>query len=186
MYNPACIQHSAQLSSFTKHSSRKWVIIQVVDCYFYAYGMRKMKAPLKAPRMVKRTDHQKVRIHAGAFWSVFNTPRLTLSCFLCVWSKIVEGPHGDLSLLVFCVSGWVYHLYRFLVGCPDQSTLESMTPQERKRQDYIHELIDTEEKYIKDLQLVLEVDKHWSSISHLRIKRSVLSSGGWENLCSLL
>lgn len=32
-----------------------------------------------------------------------------------------------------------------------------MSPKDRKRQDYIHELIDTEEKYVEDLQLVLEV-----------------------------
>lgn len=25
--------------------------------------------------------------------------------FVCAWSKIVEGPYGDLSLLVLCVSG---------------------------------------------------------------------------------
>uniref|UniRef100_A0A671QXV6 Intersectin-2-like n=2 Tax=Sinocyclocheilus anshuiensis TaxID=1608454 RepID=A0A671QXV6_9TELE len=41
--------------------------------------------------------------------------------------------------------------------CTDLSTLDSMSPQERKRQGYIHELIETEEKYIEDLQLVLEV-----------------------------
>uniref|UniRef100_A0A673MGM3 Intersectin-2-like n=1 Tax=Sinocyclocheilus rhinocerous TaxID=307959 RepID=A0A673MGM3_9TELE len=41
--------------------------------------------------------------------------------------------------------------------CTDLSTLDSMSPQERKRQGYIHELIETEEKYNEDLQLVLEV-----------------------------
>uniref|UniRef100_A0A673I8D7 Intersectin-2-like n=1 Tax=Sinocyclocheilus rhinocerous TaxID=307959 RepID=A0A673I8D7_9TELE len=41
--------------------------------------------------------------------------------------------------------------------CADQSTLDSMSPQEKKRQGYIHELIETEEKYNEDLQLVLEV-----------------------------
>lgn len=36
-------------------------------------------------------------------------------------------------------------------------TLDTMTPQERKRQGYIHELIQTEEIYMDDLELVLEV-----------------------------
>lgn len=43
-----------------------------------------------------------------------------------------------------------------------------MTPQERKRQGYIHELIQTEDTYVEDLELVLEVPKknplelkHW-------------------------
>ena len=36
-------------------------------------------------------------------------------------------------------------------------TLDTMTPQERKRQGYIHELIQTEETYLEDLELVLEV-----------------------------
>ncbi|XP_034555103.1 intersectin-2a isoform X2 [Notolabrus celidotus] len=42
-------------------------------------------------------------------------------------------------------------------GCADLMTLDSMTPQERKRQGYIHELIQTEETYVEDLELVLEV-----------------------------
>lgn len=32
-----------------------------------------------------------------------------------------------------------------------------LTPTERKRQGYIHELIVTEENYVNDLQLVTEV-----------------------------
>ena len=32
-----------------------------------------------------------------------------------------------------------------------------MQPAERKRQGYIHELIETEERYVDDLQLVVEV-----------------------------
>ncbi|KAF3849768.1 hypothetical protein F7725_019487 [Dissostichus mawsoni] len=36
-------------------------------------------------------------------------------------------------------------------------SLDTMTPQERKRQGYIHELIQTEETYVEDLELVLEV-----------------------------
>uniref|UniRef100_A0A8C4GRW3 Intersectin-2 n=1 Tax=Dicentrarchus labrax TaxID=13489 RepID=A0A8C4GRW3_DICLA len=41
--------------------------------------------------------------------------------------------------------------------CADLMTLDTMTPQERKRQGYIHELIQTEETYVEDLELVLEV-----------------------------
>ncbi|XP_054474225.1 intersectin-2a [Anoplopoma fimbria] len=42
-------------------------------------------------------------------------------------------------------------------GCADLMTLDTMSPQERKRQGYIHELIQTEETYVEDLELVLEV-----------------------------
>ncbi|XP_047429814.1 intersectin-2a isoform X3 [Mugil cephalus] len=42
-------------------------------------------------------------------------------------------------------------------GCADLMTLDTMTPQERKRQGYIHELIQTEETYLEDLELVLDV-----------------------------
>ncbi|XP_033505114.2 intersectin-2a isoform X3 [Epinephelus lanceolatus] len=42
-------------------------------------------------------------------------------------------------------------------GCADLMTLDTMTPQERKRQGYIHELIQTEETYVDDLELVLDV-----------------------------
>lgn len=41
-------------------------------------------------------------------------------------------------------------------------TLDTMTPQERKRQGYIHELIQTEETYVEDLELVLEVQTNRS------------------------
>ncbi|XP_032877202.1 intersectin-2 isoform X2 [Amblyraja radiata] len=41
--------------------------------------------------------------------------------------------------------------------CADLHCLDSMQPMERKRQGYIHELIQTEERYMEDLQLVLEV-----------------------------
>ncbi|XP_047244036.1 intersectin-2a isoform X3 [Girardinichthys multiradiatus] len=41
--------------------------------------------------------------------------------------------------------------------CADLITLDTMSPQERKRQGYIHELIHTEETYVEDLELVLEV-----------------------------
>uniref|UniRef100_A0A2R9ALM1 Intersectin 2 n=1 Tax=Pan paniscus TaxID=9597 RepID=A0A2R9ALM1_PANPA len=41
--------------------------------------------------------------------------------------------------------------------CADLQTLDTMQPIERKRQGYIHELIQTEERYMADLQLVVEV-----------------------------
>uniref|UniRef100_A0A4W3I9U4 Intersectin 2b n=1 Tax=Callorhinchus milii TaxID=7868 RepID=A0A4W3I9U4_CALMI len=41
--------------------------------------------------------------------------------------------------------------------CADLQSLDTMLPMERKRQGYIHELIQTEERYLEDLQLVLEV-----------------------------
>ncbi|XP_078069025.1 intersectin-2-like isoform X4 [Mustelus asterias] len=41
--------------------------------------------------------------------------------------------------------------------CADLQSLDTMPPMERKRQGYIHELIQTEERYMDDLQLVLEV-----------------------------
>uniref|UniRef100_A0A8B9G982 Intersectin 2 n=1 Tax=Amazona collaria TaxID=241587 RepID=A0A8B9G982_9PSIT len=41
--------------------------------------------------------------------------------------------------------------------CADLQSLDTMQPMERKRQGYIHELIQTEERYMNDLQLVLEV-----------------------------
>ena len=46
-------------------------------------------------------------------------------------------------------------------GCANLSSLETMSPQERKRQGYIHELMETEEKYVEDLQIVLEVTQRF-------------------------
>lgn len=48
-------------------------------------------------------------------------------------------------------------------GCADLNSLDSLSPQEKKRQGYIHELIETEEKYVEDLQIVLEVISHKSA-----------------------
>ncbi|NXK42783.1 ITSN1 protein, partial [Piprites chloris] len=42
-------------------------------------------------------------------------------------------------------------------GCADLHLLDMLTPTERKRQGYIHELIVTEENYVNDLQLVTEI-----------------------------
>ncbi|XP_062857887.1 intersectin-2a [Trichomycterus rosablanca] len=41
--------------------------------------------------------------------------------------------------------------------CADLLSLDSMSSEERKRQGYIHELIETEQTYVQDLELVLEV-----------------------------
>ncbi|XP_048202225.1 intersectin-1 isoform X3 [Perognathus longimembris pacificus] len=41
--------------------------------------------------------------------------------------------------------------------CSDLHLLDMLTPTERKRQGYVHELIVTEENYVNDLQLVTEI-----------------------------
>uniref|UniRef100_A0A7N8YIZ9 Intersectin 2b n=1 Tax=Mastacembelus armatus TaxID=205130 RepID=A0A7N8YIZ9_9TELE len=41
--------------------------------------------------------------------------------------------------------------------CADLKSLDSLSPQEKKRQGYIHELLESEERYVEDLQIVLEV-----------------------------
>ncbi|TRY57085.1 hypothetical protein DNTS_023972 [Danionella cerebrum] len=41
--------------------------------------------------------------------------------------------------------------------CADLLSLDSMSTEERKRQGYIHELIQTEESYLEDLELAVEV-----------------------------
>lgn len=56
--------------------------------------------------------------------------------------------------------GRVY-MCRVRVGCADLLSLESMSTEERKRQGYIHELIQTEETYLEDLELALEVKQHF-------------------------
>ncbi|KAL7852568.1 hypothetical protein SRHO_G00183530 [Serrasalmus rhombeus] len=47
-------------------------------------------------------------------------------------------------------------IFALLIGCADLHLLDMLTPMERKRQGYIHELIVTEENYVNDLQLVTE------------------------------
>lgn len=47
--------------------------------------------------------------------------------------------------------------YIALAWCAEPNSLDSLSLQEKKRQGYIHELIDTEERYVEDLQIVLEV-----------------------------
>lgn len=44
-----------------------------------------------------------------------------------------------------------------LAWCAEPNSSDSLSLQEKKRQGYIHELIDTEERYVEDLQIVLEV-----------------------------
>ncbi|CAN9506941.1 unnamed protein product [Ophioblennius macclurei] len=41
--------------------------------------------------------------------------------------------------------------------CADLNSLDLLSSQEKKRQGYIHELIQTEERYVDDLQIVLDV-----------------------------
>nr|XP_040023668.1 intersectin-2b isoform X2 [Gasterosteus aculeatus aculeatus] len=41
--------------------------------------------------------------------------------------------------------------------CADLNSLDSLSAQEKRRQGYIHELILTEDRYVEDLQIVLEV-----------------------------
>ncbi|TKS85966.1 Intersectin-1 SH3 domain-containing protein 1A SH3P17 [Collichthys lucidus] len=48
-------------------------------------------------------------------------------------------------------------------GCADLHLLDMLSPMERKRQGYIHELIVTEENYVNDLQLVTELGPELSS-----------------------
>lgn len=62
-----------------------------------------------------------------------------------------------MSPTLVCVCAHVHTFARVCVGCADLMTLDTMSPQERKRQGYIHELIHTEETYVDDLELVLEV-----------------------------
>lgn len=56
---------------------------------------------------------------------------------------------------LFCICMCV----RVCVGCADLLSLDSMCTEERKRQGYIHELIQTEESYLEDLELALEVNQ---------------------------
>lgn len=51
-------------------------------------------------------------------------------------------------------------------GCADLHLLDMLSPMERKRQGYIHELIVTEENYVNDLQLVTEVNTHMRVTLH--------------------
>lgn len=50
-----------------------------------------------------------------------------------------------------------FRVFSSSAGCADPSSLDSLSLQEKKRQGYIHELIETEERYVEDLQIVLDV-----------------------------
>ncbi|XP_028858208.1 intersectin-2a isoform X2 [Denticeps clupeoides] len=67
--------------------------------------------------------------------------------------------------------------------CADLMSLDSMSPQERKRQGYIHELIETEERYVEDLELVLEVfHKPMAESSRLTDEEMSMIFVNWREL----
>ncbi|XP_023662682.2 intersectin-2-like isoform X2 [Paramormyrops kingsleyae] len=67
--------------------------------------------------------------------------------------------------------------------CADLTSLDTMSPQERKRQGYIHELIETEERYMADLQLVLEVfHKPMSESGRLTDVEMAMIFVNWKDL----
>lgn len=67
---------------------------------------------MKTPWMVKRTDHQQVRIHSGAVWSVINTLRLTL--FFLVLSVFGVRLLKDLMEPPICVCFVVFMGFKCL------------------------------------------------------------------------
>ncbi|XP_030638806.1 intersectin-2a [Chanos chanos] len=68
-------------------------------------------------------------------------------------------------------------------GCADLVSLDSMSAQERRRQGYIHELIQTEERYVEDLELVLEVfHKPMSESGRLTEKEMGMIFVNWREL----
>ncbi|XP_025209575.1 intersectin-2 isoform X4 [Theropithecus gelada] len=67
--------------------------------------------------------------------------------------------------------------------CADLQTLDTMQPIERKRQGYIHELIQTEERYMADLQLVVEVfQKRMAESGFLTEGEMALIFVNWKEL----
>ncbi|XP_018588398.2 intersectin-2b isoform X1 [Scleropages formosus] len=69
--------------------------------------------------------------------------------------------------------------------CADLMSLDTMTPMERKRQGYIHELIETEERYVEDLQLVLQVfHKPMSESGRLTESEMGMIFINWDELIS--
>nr|XP_019568283.1 PREDICTED: intersectin-2 isoform X2 [Rhinolophus sinicus] len=67
--------------------------------------------------------------------------------------------------------------------CADLQTLDTMQPMERKRQGYIHELIQTEERYVADLQLVVEVfQKRMAESGFLTEGEMALIFVNWKEL----
>lgn len=72
-------------------------------------------------------------------------------------SKCVSDCHCGLT--VACGSTWVESfvplVYSF--SSADTDSQDSSSPQEKKRQGYIDELLQSEERYVEDLKIVLEV-----------------------------
>lgn len=67
--------------------------------------------------------------------------------------------------------------------CADLQSLDTMQPMERKRQGYIHELIQTEERYVSDLQLVVEVfQKPMAESGFLAEGETALIFVNWKEL----
>ncbi|XP_053445110.1 intersectin-2 isoform X3 [Nycticebus coucang] len=67
--------------------------------------------------------------------------------------------------------------------CADLQTLDTMQPIERKRQGYIHELLQTEERYMDDLQLVIEVfQKRMAESGFLTEGEMALIFVNWKEL----
>ncbi|XP_049450197.1 intersectin-2b isoform X2 [Epinephelus fuscoguttatus] len=67
--------------------------------------------------------------------------------------------------------------------CADLNSLDSMSSQEKKRQGYIHELIQTEERYTEDLQIVLEVfHKPMSESGRLSDAEMTMIFVNWKEL----
>uniref|UniRef100_A0A8C7KN16 Intersectin 2b n=1 Tax=Oncorhynchus kisutch TaxID=8019 RepID=A0A8C7KN16_ONCKI len=67
--------------------------------------------------------------------------------------------------------------------CADLNSLDSMSPQERKRQGYIHELLQTEERYVEDLQIVMEVfHKPMSESGRLTEAEMAMIFVNWKEL----
>uniref|UniRef100_H3DK01 Osteoclast-stimulating factor 1 n=1 Tax=Tetraodon nigroviridis TaxID=99883 RepID=H3DK01_TETNG len=68
-------------------------------------------------------------------------------------------------------------------GCADPSSLDSLSLQEKKRQGYIHELIETEERYMEDLQIVLDVfHKPMSESGRLKDSEMAMIFFNWGEL----
>uniref|UniRef100_A0A1A8H244 Intersectin 2b n=1 Tax=Nothobranchius korthausae TaxID=1143690 RepID=A0A1A8H244_9TELE len=66
---------------------------------------------------------------------------------------------------------------------PEPASLDSLSPQEKKRQDYIHELIESEERYVEDLQVVLEVFyKPMSESGRLKKEEMDMIFVNWKDL----
>ncbi|XP_037651143.1 intersectin-2b isoform X2 [Sebastes umbrosus] len=67
--------------------------------------------------------------------------------------------------------------------CADLNSLDSLSSQEKKRQGYIHELIQTEERYVEDLQIVLEVfHKPMSESGRLSDSEMAMMFVNWKEL----